>query len=34
MLPCNDLDASAAFYERLAFIVLSGYRPAPDEPDN
>jgi hypothetical protein len=32
-LPCNDLDASERFYNRLGF-TRSGYRPPPGEADS
>ncbi|MGH9885866.1 MAG: VOC family protein, partial [bacterium] len=33
ILPCNDLDASEAFYRRLGFSRPSSERPAPGEED-
>ena len=33
ILPCNDLDASEAFYNRLGFSRPDGDRPAPGEAD-
>ena len=34
MLPCNDLDASERFYQRLGFARFEGRaKPAPGEPD-
>lgn len=34
ILPCNDLDASEAFYNRLGFSRPSGDRPEPGEDDS
>jgi hypothetical protein len=34
ILPCNDLDASEAFYNRLGFIRPDGERPAAGEDDS
>ncbi|HEV2675302.1 MAG TPA: VOC family protein [Aliidongia sp.] len=34
ILPCNDLDASEAFYARLGFTRPDGERPAPGEEDS
>jgi len=33
ILPCNDLDASERFYNRLGFARTDSQRPAPGEPD-
>jgi hypothetical protein len=33
ILPCNDLDASERFYNRLGFARPDSQRPAPGEPD-
>jgi len=33
ILPCNDLDASERFYNRLGFSRPDSERPAPGEPD-
>ena len=33
ILPCNDLDASEAFYGRLGFARPAANRPPPGEPD-
>jgi catechol 2,3-dioxygenase-like lactoylglutathione lyase family enzyme len=33
ILPCNDLDASERFYNRLGFARPDDQRPAPGEPD-
>jgi catechol 2,3-dioxygenase-like lactoylglutathione lyase family enzyme len=33
ILPCNDLDASERFYNRLGFARPDGERPAAGEPD-
>jgi hypothetical protein len=33
ILPCNDLDASEAFYSRLGFARTGSERPADGEPD-
>src|SRR5258708_35173129 len=33
ILPCNDLDASERFYNRLGFARSDSYRPPPGEPD-
>ena len=33
MLPCNNLDASERFYNRLGFTRFDSYRPPPGEPD-
>jgi hypothetical protein len=33
MLPCNNLDASERFYNRLGFTRSDSYRPPPGEPD-
>jgi hypothetical protein len=33
ILPCNDLDASERFYNRLGFVRSDSQRPAPGEPD-
>ena len=34
ILPCNDLDVSEAFYNRLGFVRPNGERPAADEDGN
>ena len=34
ILPCNDLDASEAFYNRLGFTRPDAERPAPGEEDS
>jgi predicted lactoylglutathione lyase len=34
ILPCNDLDASEAFYDRLGFTRPAEDRPAPGEEDS
>jgi hypothetical protein len=34
ILPCNDLDAAEAFYNRLGFIRRDGERPAAGEDDS
>jgi predicted lactoylglutathione lyase len=34
ILPCNDLDASEAFYNRLGFSRPQEDRPSPDEADD
>ncbi len=33
ILPCNDLDASERFYNRLGFVRPDGQRPAPGQAD-
>ena len=33
ILPCNDLDASERFYNRLGFVRPDSQRPAPGEAD-
>jgi len=33
ILPCNDLDASEHFYNRLGFVRTENPRPSPEEPD-
>jgi hypothetical protein len=33
ILPCNDLDASERFYNRLGFTRPHSQRPPPGEPD-
>ena len=34
ILPCNDLDASERFYNRLGFTRSGAWQPPPGEPDN